>query len=932
MAFPQTALPIAVEAFISGAWVDITRLDVDTRVLGLDGHNGIVITRGRQGEQGRPAPTAVRMSYLDRNATLNGRNPASPYFRLIGRNTPVRVSANSQVRAVVELSDVVPEWDALDEPHIIAAIDASGILRRLGQGQKPLRSVAYRSITAVTNDADRVAYWPVEEESGADRVSSPYVSRPVTIAGTVDFGAYTAAPSSERMATFGDGGSLTFPIPSYTGDNIKVISQWSFPALSTATVVARLICTGAAVDFIDVVRDDIADMWLKFYSGSTLGGATLIAETVPVFGVVDRHFLLSLAFGQNGADLDVVTTVITDPIGDGDSLVDPLLGVTIGRITSIQVGLGNISGASFGQLALATDMLGFPNYVELASNTYGAIGYVGEPAAVRLERLCDEEGIVFALTGSSSASGSELMGAQSAQTLLDLLNECAAADQGLLFETRDALGLGYITRERLYNGHATPAADLTYGTHLSPPFRPATDDLATRNDVTASRPGGGSARYTIADNDPHHLTTQQPSDWYNGVGVYDEAMPSGPNVQTDAQLDQVTAWYAHIHAWAEDRFPTVRVRLEHAGLAGDAVTTAAVRALDVGDVIRIDTTDTPGWLPPDELLLLVQGYTEAIGQFQHDFTFNTTPALPYEVEVVDTGASTLVLAVNSAATSLKLATSTGPEWSTLDEPYYVEIFGEAMKVTAIVVDTPLFIAAGAASHAVNASVTPGLPAGMTIDTGQILLLKAAIRNSGTGVPNTPANWARLDVYDAADNVQWFYRYYATGYAGPTVTFAGGVAGADTSAQIYGFSGLSHALDGDAVTQLNGSAANIAYPALTAVAGGYRRDNSGVIVSGWRQQDWTSVATLAGFAELGEPDSGTGDNHGFVADFLVQATATTVPAGSFSVTGGVNGISRAATFALRPLQTATVERAINGVTGSIAAGEAVRAWRPGVNGL
>src|SRR6185503_17975589 len=142
--------------------------------------------------------------------------------------------------------------------------------------------------------------------------------------------------------------------------------------------------------------------------------------------------------------------------------------------------------------------------------------------------------------------------------------------------------------------------------------------------------------------------------------------------------------------------------------------------------------------------------------------------------------STLVAAVNAAATSLKIATSSGPEWSTVDEPYHIIIDGEAMTVTAMTTDTPAFIAAGTVAHAVNASVSPGLPAGMTPDVGQVVIGLAAIRNSGTGTPNLPSGYSQIG---ASGNVLVFGKYYVTGDSAPTVSFTGGVANADTSARL-----------------------------------------------------------------------------------------------------------------------------------------------------
>ena len=96
------------------------------------------------------------------------------------------------------------------------------------------------------------------------------------------------------------------------------------------------------------------------------------------------------------------------------------------------------------------------------------------------------------------------------------------------------------------------------------------------------------------------------------------------------------------------------------------------------------------------------------------------------------------------------------------------------------------------------------------------------------------------------------------------------------------------------TVLNGSAQNIAYPAITLD----EPDQCVVLIGGWKQDDWTSVATPAGFTEIDEPASTLGDDAGIVWDRQVQTTAADVAAGSFVVTGGSAAISRGFTVAFR----------------------------------
>src|SRR5687768_2247229 len=108
---------VTVELFLSGAWLDITEIDDDTKVLAA---GSVAITRGRSDQQGRVAPTEVRFSYRDNNALFDGDNPASAYYRQIGLGTPMRVTVDGEVRAVVEIAKWDPSWDDTDQVVTVA--------------------------------------------------------------------------------------------------------------------------------------------------------------------------------------------------------------------------------------------------------------------------------------------------------------------------------------------------------------------------------------------------------------------------------------------------------------------------------------------------------------------------------------------------------------------------------------------------------------------------------------------------------------------------------------------------------------------------------------------------------------------------------------------------------------------------------------------
>lgn len=206
-----------------------------------------------------------------------------------------------------------------------------------------------------------------------------------------------------------------------------------------------------------------------------------------------------------------------------------------------------------------------------------------------------------------------------------------------------------------------------------------------------------------------------------------------------------------------------------------------------------------------------------------------------------------------------------------------------------------FVSAGTAAHADNASVAPGMPAGFA--AGDLLVIFAAIRNSGTGGVNTPTGYTALTT-TGTTNIRMFAKVATGSETSPTVTFSAGVSGATTSAQVAAF--RYAALGTAAVSaQLNGSGANIAYPGIVS---GSMVDNALVLFAGWRQQDWTSVATIAGATEIGEPSSTAGSHQGIVWDYVVRGLAAAVGSGSFVVTGGTAGISRGMTVAIPRVST------------------------------
>ncbi len=162
-----------------------------------------------------------------------------------------------------------------------------------------------------------------------------------------------------------------------------------------------------------------------------------------------------------------------------------------------------------------------------------------------------------------------------------------------------------------------------------------------------------------------------------------------------------------------------------------------------------------------------------------------------------------------------------------------------------------------------------------------------------------------------------------------MTFGGGVVNATCHAQIAAFPGGSLEVVA-ANSPLNGSAQNIVYPATPLPAG-----RTLTLFLGWKQDDWTSVDPIAGATEIAEVSTTTGDDAAFVWDYAIQNSpfASTIPAGSFVVTGGASAISRGMVVVLNAsAQLMTVTRSVNTVVKAPAAGAAVRLTRRATLGL
>lgn len=802
-------------------------------------------------------------------------------------------------------------------------VEASGYLRRKSQGDEAVFSTLRRAIPTV---GSLLAYWPLEEESNATQFSAATPNTaPLDIQSeaTPNYAANREFLSSAPLPSF-NGAAFGAVLPPYNATingatMLRLVSKVPSTGDTNFAVLARIWGTGSA------------GLWQLTYS--TPGGgsinlevfdtavSTLLLSTTVATGVNGLLLRWSLEMDQNGGSVD--WEVNTNEVGltTVGSATGSLAG-TIGQATYVDFNPldTSLTGTVIGHISVQTNLTPFGDVTEQFN------AYNGERAGARIDRICDENNVrSLGVDAGGYGALTAPVGPQRVMALVPLLRECANTDQGTLFDARgwDVPALQYRPAFSTYNQSAMVTLDLSAG-QVAPAWEPRDDDQQMFNSVVANSVGGGKFTAELTSG---ALSTAEVE--AGGIGKRDTQY--NVNTWRDSQLPDIAYAQLALGTVDEYRHPVLKVNL-----GSPAVIAAGLmnRVLDVGVDDRIVVTNASSAMIYDPISQIARGYREWLRQTDYAIDFNCTPESPYQIVELDDSDSlgyldaestVLYSAVNSTATSLTVWSRREP-WTTT-VPYPLMVAGERMQVTACTSHTaPALIPATAAVHANNASVTPTVPA--TAAVGNLLLIPAAIRNSGTGTPDLPAGWTLLA---DASNLRLFGKIAEAAdlLAAPTITFTGGAANATTTAQMAAVSNVLP-LVYDRNTQLNASAQNIAIvPPLTPPCA-----PSCVVMIGWKQDDWTSVATLNGMTEVGDSSSTIGDDQGLVWDvqFCNGFTSGANPGTAFTVTGGAAAISRSIAIVLPVSQTMTVTRSTNGVAKSHPANTPIHVAEPARLGL
>lgn len=582
----------------------------------------IAITFGQADEGSRSDPTVITLILNNQDGRFSPRNPLSPFFPVLARNTPFILTWNDEtfLRRLVSgfVTSWPPRWDRSGNKAWVP-IEINGFLRRLEALDKPLRSALYRELVSRFNAGiGIVAYWPAEDGSDSNTIASaiPDVN-PMVWDGEIDLAAFDGFVASAPVV------SGLGPQTGIGGLTPRVIGQ--VPSHTATGEVSAHVMVFIDPDGFTVQRSLLelrttgsAARWQIRYDPGTANGSwrTIVFDgdnnilLNNVFnanaagGLNGRQFKASIDATQNGADVDFTFLLFfVDPTVIGLSSSGTIPGETIGRATQIGFGAGDDMGDSaFGHAVAGSSTAIFTDTVNVL------LGWAGERAVDRLIRLHNEEDIPF--TFASAISFEPRMGPQGLKTFLELIRECEDADGGILTEQINGFGMDYRGRSELFN--QTPILELDVDAEdLAIEPEPTDDDQKLINAFEAIRINGSSS-------------TALNQESIDQVGLYDG---SGEfNVDTDDQLPGIAQWIVHLGSVDEMRFPAIDMQLANTPIHIDDL---ILLRSNPGSRVRVQHTIPQ--LIGNEIDVLVVGWSEIINHNVWSIRFNTVPASPWEV-------------------------------------------------------------------------------------------------------------------------------------------------------------------------------------------------------------------------------------------------------------------------------------------------------------
>ncbi|MFJ4785515.1 hypothetical protein [Streptomyces sp. NPDC088794] len=623
--------------------------------------------------------------------TTSGVTPGASSFTsggVVWTVAGAAVLTNRHIRVAGEVPSWPPTRDiSLKDNYVSVA--PSGVTRRMDAGNKPVDSALLRYIRA----NNPIACWPLTD--GIEATGGKSMTGGWDMAYYLDLGTELPTWQGGRLKDWVESvvafkaetaGNITGLAP----DSTSAADAWSVDFFiagggdgSAGTFQISDRGQGTDADnrirlqlVFDAVGGGITVFRASF--GETSSSSALLVSIADA-GIYDgggHHIRVQVNPGATNTDWAIYIDGVLAASGTMASLV-------MKAVRDAQFNWSLISG---GGISTADQMLGYVTYWDgdgpSAANMYQAFaGFQSERAGDRIVRLATEAGYTASVAGELTFQ--QRMGIQGPKKLLELMNEAARTNFGYLLDARDRTEVIHRGQSTLWN--QPPALTLDFSAGLvSPPFKPEDDDKLTENDVSVQREYGSVPARVVQETGD--LNVQAPED--GGVGRYDQAYTY--SVATDAQAWQVAGMRVHLGTYNGVRY--TRLTLNLANPRVYALIDDILR-IDVGDKIRL--TDLPADHGPDDVDILVNGYTESAGPDAWTITFNCVPGEPWNAGVVgsdtygraDTGGCQLAEALDSTETGVDVFTTGLALWIdsatyASEFPFDVRTGGEVMRVTA----------------------------------------------------------------------------------------------------------------------------------------------------------------------------------------------------------------------------------------------------------
>jgi hypothetical protein len=508
-----------------------------------------------------------------------------------------------------ELASIPVRWN-VDGSDVWAPVEATGLFRRLRQGNRRLESALRRAITRSATSL--VQYWPMEETGDyLTRFGAAVGTAPLVVTNfSPDTAADTSFVGSDPLPRL-DESQATAIVDNYTQTDAWQV-RWLqvIPDTFTSTELTYFAVITNDLSWYVQYRDDAGgQLQVKAFRSAVQQYASGWAS----FDATGQAFRMSLSVVQNGSNVDIALEAQAqdDPSGGGFTDTSAVAGVA-GKVTAINIGGGlDVGTWAFGHLTLQSARTPTTELaVELAA-------YDGETAGARIVRLCAEEGIASRIEGDPMLT--EEMGPQRSGSLMALLEECAATDLGILYEPRTARAVGYRTRASMINQGTKIALDYSAG-GVASPLKLDRDDQGFANDVTVRNWDGTTARALIDDGSA--LSVSEPP---VGAGRYDAEFRVNAQVE---RLPELAAGRLALTAVDEPRVSSLRLALHHAALVADPALVGDILSSSLGDLVTVTDNLTVA-LGSASVSQLVQGTRETIGVFEHVIDCLTSPGSPW---------------------------------------------------------------------------------------------------------------------------------------------------------------------------------------------------------------------------------------------------------------------------------------------------------------